>query len=139
MKPRRRRPWSFWSSLMGLSQKIDKIIYDLWEIEIGGGGPLLCDRCDKVARGGWARVGWERKRAEREKKSREQRTEKAHMPVWLGRSWDNEKESRDSEKRAETMRKRKSRDSERGVKWVERSSRVFWKRVYEIFFLKPFS
>ena len=38
------------------------------------------------------------------------------MPVWLGRSWDNEKESRDSEKTAETVRKRKSRDSERGVK-----------------------
>ena len=43
----------------------------------------------------------ERESEQRERKSREQRTERAHMPVWLGRSWDNEKDSRDNEKEKE--------------------------------------
>ena len=41
-----------------------------------------------------------------------------------------------SEKRAETVRERESRD---GVKWVESLTRMFWKMVYEKFFRKLFS
>jgi hypothetical protein len=61
------------------------------------GGSLLCDRCDGVARAGWAQVVRERKRAEREKESKEQ----AGVLGVAGVAWDSEKESRDSEESIE--------------------------------------
>ena len=49
-----------------------------------GGWPLLCDRCDGLAR---HELG-ERESKQRERKRAEKR------PVWLGVAWDSEKESR---------------------------------------------
>jgi hypothetical protein len=71
------------------------------------GGPLLCDRCDGVAKGG---PGWlgERESEQREKKRAEKKNRERAQAVWLGVARVAVGRVR-REQRAETVRKREQR------------------------------